>query len=157
MKIQIPNLSELNFNGVINIGSKDGHYAKHYYELGLYSALWIDKNLKYDAALYNNTKNIGMKQQYYFTEISNIDSDNTLRFKSFWRANAASIDIETYDLLHLDIKNNHIDVIKSFDNLITNFRAIVITKNHNFELQTFLEQNKFNLESYTGAGHYLYL
>ena len=157
MIIDIPNLKELNFNGVINIGAGNGSYAKHYYELGISSVVWIEKDLKNDGPIYQNTKNFGMKQQYYFENISSSDSDTTIRFKTFWRMNSAKIDIEIYDLLHIDVKKDQYDILCGFDNFITNFKAIILTHEHNLDCKNYIEKNKYELITYTDTGHYLYL
>lgn len=155
--IQIPDLEQSKFNGVINIGASAGEYAKCYYDLGISSVVWIDKNSNLDGVLYQATKNFGMRQQYYFAEINNLDTEKSKRFKSFWRINAVYIDIETYDLLHIDVKNNTLNMLLGFEDLITNFRAIILTQHHENESKSYIENNGFESTTYSDNGHYLYV
>lgn len=155
--IQVPDLEQFKFNGVINIGANTGEYAKCYYDLGISSVVWIDKNANLDGVLYQATKNFGMRQQYYFTEINNLDTEKSKRFKSFWRMNAADIDIETYDLLHIDVKNNVLNVLSGFENLFTNFRAIILTQHHGNESKNYIENHGYESVAFSDIGHTLYV
>jgi len=122
--INLP-LDGYHLNNVIHIGAGNGLYAQYYDHLNLKNAIWIEQSKEFYSNLYRNTIPFQIKNQYYFTRLSNIDNVHEQTFKSFWRNYSCNIDIEKYDLLTLDIRSESHKIIEGFDNFKNNFRVIV--------------------------------
>ena len=130
-------------NGVIHIGAGKGELVGYWYKEGVYQVTWIEKNTQFYDKLYQNCSKYGMKQLYYCHNIGFRDNTNLnmFRFKSFWRKYAVDIDIETYDLLYLGCKKHIGGILDGFEDLLNNFKHIVLKQeSYSFENERLLQE-----------------
>lgn len=114
-------------NGVIHIGAAKGALAKYYHGEGVFKVMWVEKNQKLFKELYQNTAPYAMEQQRYIAELAAHDEvGGCQRFKTFWRTNSADIDIETYDMLNLDISSELGSVIEGFEDFIDLMKTVIL-------------------------------
>lgn len=146
-------LEKYNFNGIVHVGAETGEYANYYHKLGIYKVMWIEKNKNLHSSLYQHTSRFGMKQLYYMVNLSNVSTNESLTFKDLWRKNAAYIDIESYDLLHIATNKNIKEIIEGFENFKEVFRAIVLSKNYSNEDESYLNSLGYSESDFVESQH----
>lgn len=152
MKTLQLDLTPYNINGIIHVGAGTGEYAKYYHDLGVYKVLWVEKEDYLYSPLYEATNRYGMKQDIVIAELSNRDERNEQRFLSVWREKAAYMDVETYDCLHLECKQNHTKVLEGFGHLLESVKIIVMSNcpdEKSAGVEDMLKSRGYFLTSYT--------
>lgn len=146
--IDLPSLESLQFNGVIHIGAGLGEYVKNYYDLGIHQVVWVERDESLYKELYANTCKFGMKQLYLFQFVSGKNDFKEMTLKNLWRKNSCDIDIETYDLLVLDIKENLGEIFDGLENFKDNFKH-VITTHVDLQFHEYMDFNGYKLDVYS--------
>jgi tRNA A58 N-methylase Trm61 len=145
------NIAPLNVNGVIHVGAGAGQMAEYYHKLGVHKVMWLEKNNHNYSTIYANVIKFGMKQKVTEVEIANetVESSNKKRFVDLWRETAAHMQLETYDMITVDCRDNQLDILKSFEFLLDDFRVIAFTCPSGFkteeETEIYLKGKMFNL------------
>ena len=114
-------------NGIIHVGSNKGEMASYYHSEGVHKVMWIDKDHRKYKELYQACSPFGMDQLFFTAYLSNaeeLDVKNT--FKNLWRKHSAMLDIESYDLLCLDIKSDVSHVLVGFEDLLKLMEHVVV-------------------------------
>jgi len=142
-------ISPYNFKGVIHIGAGVGESIKYYNNLGFQDILWIEEREACYIPLYNATKTYNIRQKYHFVKLSNDDqSQNCIRFHTFYRRNTFNINLFDYDLLHISLKDPH-TFIKGFGMCLNDINAVLFSNGCNADVENILKEKKFKLELYT--------
>jgi hypothetical protein len=114
-------------NGVIHVGANTGEMAPYYHSQGVNKVMWIDKDHMKYKELYQTSSPFAMDQLYFTADLCNINEvGGKTTFKSLWRKHSAMIDIETYDLLCLDIKSDTSLVLDGFEDFIKFIQYVLI-------------------------------
>ena len=112
-------------NGVIHIGSDKGQMASYYHSQGVHKVMWIDKDFMKYRELYQTSAAFAMEQLYYTADLG--FTNDKMTFKNLWREYSVQIDIETYDLLCLDISaDSCLAVLNGFEDFLKPIQNILI-------------------------------
>jgi hypothetical protein len=151
------NLAPYKINGVVHVGAGKGEYARYYHRLGVHQVLWVEKKMGLYSDLYLGTRNFGMIQKILIENLSNKTDirAKTKTFKDLWREHAASINVETNELLHLACKNNQTEVLTGLEEMLGYFKYVIISKKDedetaNLALEAYLGNRGFSLDSFAG-------
>lgn len=136
-------LTPLNINGVVHIGAGSGDMAGFYHRLGVHKVMWVEKNPALYVSLYSNVMKYGMSQSVTNIEISDESSvdGKRVKFIDMWRSKAPFMELNTYDLINISCKDKQLEIIKSFDFLLDDFRAIVFGCPGGFESEEAMEKH----------------
>lgn len=157
-------MSQYNVNGVLHIGAGTGEFAKYYHELGVNKVLWIEQHGHKYGSLYSNTCAFGMDQKILTAQCMDVDTPpHVKKMVTLWRENAAYLDIDTYDVLHVASSKCRIQIIEGCDFLIDGFKEIIFSGAEDEDreaLGMFMEKKGFVLStwaSHDGSEEFLFV
>lgn len=144
------NLEPFEINGVVHVGADTGQFAGYYHSLGIHKVLWIERQGHKYGSLYANTCRYGMKQRIINAHLHDHDDPPSVKkFITLWRQNAAYIDIDTYDMLHIVSRSNRKEILNGFEFLLAGFNLIVFSNSNDSdieELESLLDAQGFKLD-----------
>lgn len=131
-------------NGIVHVGSKDGSFARYYHGIGVYQVWWLSafEDAKLHGKMYQHAGKYGMHQKFTFGDYTNIYLE--------WRANAVDIDMEAYDVLHIECTEKIEDILNGLGMFKNNFKIIVLSNAYGSYYEQQLSAMGYRLQSFIG-------